>query len=60
MRWFKKKEPKKLYLLTWSYGSCSKDHYSDFIVARSVGEVWEQHKSQHPIATYLIKIEEIK
>lgn len=59
MFWFKRK-PKKLYLLTWSYGMSKYDHYSDFIVARDIAEAWQKHKAEHPIATYCIKIEEIE
>ena len=59
MFWFKRK-PKKLYLLTWSYGMSKYDHYSDFIVARDIAEAWQKHKEEHPIATYCIKIEEIE
>ena len=50
---------KKLYKLTWSYGSCYFEQYTDYIVARDTGEVWKKHKEEHPIATYCIELEEI-
>lgn len=50
---------KKLYLLTWSYGSHYCEKYTDYIIARDVGEVWRKHKEDHPLATYCVKLEEI-
>ena len=50
---------KKLYLLTWSYGSCSKEHFTDLIKAYDFHDCWKKHKKNHPIATYCIKMKEI-
>lgn len=54
---FKKK---KLYKLTWSYGSETPIVYTDFIRATDIYDMWEKHKYDHPIATYCIKLEEME
>lgn len=58
MCWFRKK---KIYLLIWNYyGPNDTMKYSDYIVARDIGEAWRKHKEEHPLATYCISIEEVK
>ena len=56
MFWFFKK---KTYLLIWAYDSNARLVYTDIIRARDPAEVWEKHKREHPIATYLIKLKEL-
>lgn len=51
---------KKLYLLTWAYGANRAEWYSDYIVAYDIGDMWKKHKTDHPISTFCIKVEEIK
>ena len=54
---FKKK---KLYKLTWAYGSeyaQRVETYTEYIRATDVADAWRKHKQDHPIATYCIEIE---
>ena len=57
MFWFFGK--KKTYLLTWAYDSTDCFVYTDIIRARDPAEVWEKHKREHPVATYLIELKEL-
>lgn len=50
---------KRTYLLTWSYYSNQGSVYTDIIKAKNISEMWRKHKEDHPIATYMIAVEEI-
>ena len=50
---------KRTYLLTWSYYSNQGMVYTDIIKARDINDMWRKHKKEHPIATYMVDVEEI-
>ena len=55
----KRQKDKKLYLITWSYGSNHTTHFTDYILAKDRHDAWCKHKEDHPLATYCIRMKEV-